>query len=76
MQTTSSGNTPAAKVRRNGIPIYTGTTIKEVTGDGKVERAVTVELDDKWQQVPGTEKAYDVDAVCLAVGLSPLAELA
>ena len=66
----------AAKVRRNGIPIYTSTTVKEVTGDGKVEKAVTVELDDKWQQVPGTEKEYDVDSVCLAVGLSPLAELA
>jgi NADPH-dependent 2,4-dienoyl-CoA reductase/sulfur reductase-like enzyme len=66
----------AAKIRRAGVPIYTSTTIKEVLGEEKVKGVVTVSLNEKWQQVEGTEKQFDADTVCLAVGLSPLTELA
>jgi thioredoxin reductase len=66
----------AAKIRRAGVPIYTSTTIKEVVGEEKVEGVVIVNLDDKWNPIEGTEKNLDVDTVCLAVGLSPLTELA
>ena len=66
----------ASKVRRASVPILTSTTIKEAKGNGKVEKAVIVKLDDKFKQVAGTEKEIDADVICLAVGLSPLAELA
>ncbi len=65
----------ASKVRRLGIPILTGHTIKSAHGTDKVERAIICKLDDKWQHIPGTEQELDVDAICLAVGLSPLVEL-
>lgn len=66
----------AAKIRRAGVPIYTSTTIKEVLGEEKVESVVTVSLDEKWRPLEGSEKEFNVDTVCLAVGLSPLTELA
>jgi thioredoxin reductase len=66
----------ASKLRRNQVPILTSTTIKEATGQGKVERAVTVSLDSEWREIPGTERQWDVDVICLALGLSPLSELA
>ncbi|HHV82969.1 MAG TPA: FAD-dependent oxidoreductase [Tepidanaerobacter syntrophicus] len=66
----------ASKIRRAGVPIYVSTTIKEIIGEEKVEEVVTIELDRNWQQIPGTEKNFEADTVCLAVGLSPLTELA
>jgi thioredoxin reductase len=66
----------AAKIRRAGVPIYTSTAIREVFGQDRVEGVITVGLDDKWKQVEGTLKQFEVDTVCLAVGLSPLTELA
>ncbi|KYO66849.1 NAD(P)/FAD-dependent oxidoreductase [Thermovenabulum gondwanense] len=68
----------ASKVARLGIPILTSYTVKaaypnEMTG--ALERAVIWKVDDKWQPVPGTEKVFNVDVMCIAVGLSPLAEL-
>jgi len=66
----------ASKITRLGIPILTSHTIKEVTGDGKVEVATVGKVDSNYQIVSGTERNFDVDAVCIAVGLSPAAELA
>jgi thioredoxin reductase len=58
------------------VPILTSHTIKEAAGKEKVEKATIVRLDDKFKQIKGTEQKIDVDVICLAVGLSPLAELA
>jgi len=66
----------AAKIRRAGVPIFVSHTVQEVSGDGQVERATIVALDQKFQQQAGTEKTYEVDTVCLAVGLTPLVEAA
>lgn len=65
----------AAKIRRCGIPIYTSTSIKKALGTEYVTGAVTVSLDENWNPIPGTEKEYTVDTICLAVGLSPSVEL-
>lgn len=65
----------ASKVRRLGIPILTRHTIKGAYGTNSVEKAVICQLDDKWQHIAGTEQELAVDAICLAVGLSPLAEI-
>lgn len=66
----------AAKVRRAGVPILTSHTVKKAFGDKKVEGAIIVQLDDRWAQIPGTERTIEVDAICIAVGLQPRTELA
>ena len=65
----------AAKLRRAGVPIQTGWTVKEAYGNGKLEGVILCRLDEKWQQIPGTEVDVPCDTLCLAVGLTPLAEL-
>ena len=66
----------ASKIRRAGIPVLTCHTILEAYGDGQVEGAVIAEIDKSWQPIPGTERKIPCDTICLAVGLSPLTELA
>jgi len=65
----------AAKLRRCSVPILTSHSIKEVFGDGKVEGAVVVRLDENWRPIRGSEVTIDCDTVCLAVGLTPSARL-
>lgn len=66
----------AAKVRRAGVPFYLSHTIKRAFGSEEIEGVEIVELDKKWQPIPGTEKIIEADTVCIAVGLSPITELA
>ncbi|GAB6183732.1 FAD-dependent oxidoreductase [Thermodesulfovibrio hydrogeniphilus] len=65
----------AAKIRRLGIPIYTGHTILRAIGKEHVEKAIIVQLDKKWQPIKGTEKEIKCDFICISVGLSPTIEL-
>ena len=65
----------AAKVRRAGVPFYLSHTIIRAEGTEKVERAVIAKLDN-WDPIPGTEKEFDVDVVCIAAGLRPTSDLA
>jgi len=66
----------ASKIRRAGIPILTRHTILEAYGDGQVEGAKIAQIDENWKPIPGTEQDIACDTICLAVGLSPLTELA
>lgn len=65
----------AAKIRRMGIPILTSHTVKYAHGCDSLEKITICELDDKWQQIPGSEKDFEADVMCIAVGLSPLCEV-
>ncbi|MDF2672701.1 MAG: pyridine nucleotide-disulfide oxidoreductase [Clostridiales bacterium] len=65
----------AAKIRRLGIPILTSHTIKSAYGKDSVERATVVRLDENWKPVEGSERVFNVDVICIAVGLTPLGEL-
>lgn len=65
----------AGKVKRLGIPILTSHTVKEALGSTKVEQAVIVKLDESFSEISGTEKTFDIDLLCIAVGLSPRNEL-
>lgn len=65
----------ASKVARMGVPILTSHTIKAAHGKESVESVTVCEVDSKFQPVPGTEKDFEVDTVCVSVGLSPLSEL-
>ncbi|HAN58754.1 MAG TPA: pyridine nucleotide-disulfide oxidoreductase, partial [Erysipelotrichaceae bacterium] len=65
----------ASKLARTGIPFYLSHTIKEAEGDDHVTGVTIAEVDEHFQFIPGTEKHFDVDTICVAVGLSPMAQL-
>lgn len=65
----------ASKIARMGVPILSGYTVKEVIGKTQVEKAIIAKIDKSWKPIEGTEMTFDVDSVCLSVGLSPLVEL-
>lgn len=65
----------AAKIRRLGVPIKCCHTILEAYGEEQVCGARVARIGPDFQPIPGTEEDVACDAVCLAVGLSPLAEL-
>ncbi len=65
----------AGKVRREGVPFYLSHTILEARGEKEVESVVLAQVEN-FKPVPGTEIEIEADTVCLAVGLTPLAELA
>jgi len=65
----------AAKLRRAGVPILTSTSILEARGKEAVEEATICSLDNNFSPIKGCERTLKIDLVCLAVGLSPLAEL-
>ena len=66
----------AAKVARTGVPFYLSHTIVEAKGEDRVEGAVIAQVDEHFQPIKGTEKELDVDTICIAVGLSPMSQLA
>lgn len=65
----------AAKIKRLGIDIFTSTTIKKAIGIDKVSEVVLINLDNKWNEIKGTETTIKVDGICIAVGLMPLTSL-
>ncbi len=66
----------AAKVARYGVPFYTRHSIIKAEGTDRVTGVTIGEVGPNWKFVPGTEKHFDVDTICLAVGLSPMSQLA
>lgn len=65
----------AAKVARCGVPFYLSHTIISAEGTDCVTGVTIGQVDQNWQIIPGTEKHFDVDTICLAVGLSPMSKL-
>lgn len=65
----------AAKVARCGVPFYLSHTIVSAEGTDCVTGVTIGQVDQNWQIIPGTEKHFDVDTICLAVGLSPMSKL-
>ena len=65
----------AAKLARMGIPFYLSHTIVKADGTDHVTGVTIAEVDERFQFIPGTEKHFDVDTICLAVGLSPMSQL-
>ena len=66
----------ASKVARTGVPFYLSHTVVEAKGGDHVTSAVIAEVDSHFKPIPGTEKELDVDTICIAVGLSPMSQLA
>jgi sarcosine oxidase subunit alpha len=66
----------AAKVRRRGIPILTSHTVVKALGRSRVKGAIVAQIDDSFKPITGTERHFECDVICIAVGLTPTYELA
>ncbi len=66
----------AAKIARMAVPFYLSYTILEARGTDRVQEAVIAKVDSEWKPIPGTETVIEVDTICLAVGLTPMSQLA
>lgn len=65
----------ASKVARTGVSFYLSHTIKQAHGTDCVTGVTIAEVDNRFQFIEGTEKTFDVDTICVAVGLSPMSQL-
>lgn len=65
----------AAKIARCGVPFYLSHTIVKAEGKTEITGVTIAEVDSNFQFIEGTEKHFDVDTICLAVGLSPMSQL-
>lgn len=65
----------AAKLSRCGVPFYIAHVIKEAQGSDRVSGVTICEVDASYKPLPGTEKQFDCDTICIAVGLSPMSQL-
>jgi NADPH-dependent 2,4-dienoyl-CoA reductase/sulfur reductase-like enzyme/Fe-S-cluster-containing hydrogenase component 2 len=66
----------ASKLARTGVKFHTSHTVVKAIGKERVEGAVIAEVDASFSPIAGTEKEIDADTVCIAVGLSPMSQLA
>jgi len=53
------------------IPFRPRTSIKEIVGKHRVEGAVLVSVDEKWNPIPSTEEFYPCDTIIFSIGLVP-----
>lgn len=65
----------AAKLARTGVPFYLSHTILKAEGSDHVEGVVITQVDEKFRPIDGSEKHFDADTICVAVGLSPMSQL-
>jgi len=64
----------ADKLKRLGVPIFTGHTVVSANGEDRVESVTIAHLDENWKIMPATHKTFDVDTVLIAVGLAEVNE--
>lgn len=57
------------------IPLQLRHTVKRILGNGRVEAVEAVQVDEKWNFVPGSEETIPCDMLLLSVGLIPENEL-
>jgi NADPH-dependent 2,4-dienoyl-CoA reductase/sulfur reductase-like enzyme len=70
-----AGYRDLAALRRAGVPALYGHAVIEAQGQGKVERAVVARIDGAGKPVSGSERTFDVDAICAGWGFQPSLEL-
>ncbi|GHV94436.1 pyridine nucleotide-disulfide oxidoreductase [Spirochaetia bacterium] len=66
----------AAKLRRAGVPILVSHTITRAIGENEVQEVEIAALGEQGAVIPDSKQTIAADTVCLAVGLSPMTELA
>ncbi|MEV0084681.1 NAD(P)/FAD-dependent oxidoreductase [Saccharopolyspora sp. NPDC050642] len=58
------------------VPYRTRTAVIAAHGDDRVREVVTSKVDADWRPIPGTQRRFEVDAVCVGHGFVPQLELA
>jgi thioredoxin reductase len=66
----------ASKIRRAGTPILIGHTVVRAIGETQVEAVEIARVDENSRPLAGARRVLEADTICVAVGLSPLTELA
>lgn len=66
----------AATLARHRVPYRFAHAVIEARGADRVREVVTARVRADWSIVPGTERTYEVDAVCVGHGFVPQPELA
>lgn len=67
---------PKGGVKMWGMPIHLRKAVVRINGEEQVESVTICDITAKGEVIPGSEKTIEVDFVCIAGGLYPLAELA
>lgn len=67
---------PKGGVKMWGMPIHIRKAMTQINGEEKVESVTICDITPEGERVPGSEEIIEVDFVCIAGGLYPLAELA
>lgn len=65
-----------AELRRRRTPVLYGHALTRIEGGACAERAVLARIDAEGNLIAGSERAYEVDAVCLGYGFMPTSDLA
>jgi NADPH-dependent 2,4-dienoyl-CoA reductase/sulfur reductase-like enzyme len=73
---TREGLSYLAVLARARVPVLSPAAVVEVAGPGRAEVATVARLDAGGHPRPGTNRHYEVDAVCLGPGFVPSSELA
>ncbi|TVR07569.1 MAG: FAD-binding protein [Salinarimonadaceae bacterium] len=60
-----------ARLAISGVPLRYGHGLREIAGDGKVERVTIGPLSPDWDQTEGASETVEADAVCIGYGLIP-----
>jgi NADPH-dependent 2,4-dienoyl-CoA reductase/sulfur reductase-like enzyme len=60
---------------RARVPWMTPCVLVRIEGRDEVEGATVARADGEWRPIPGTERTFDVDTVCVGYGLVPSIEL-
>jgi NADPH-dependent 2,4-dienoyl-CoA reductase/sulfur reductase-like enzyme/bacterioferritin-associated ferredoxin len=64
-----------ATLLRHRVPLMPRSSVVAVSGGAVAEAATVARLDERGKTIPGTERTFDVDAVCLGFGFLPSNEL-
>ncbi len=64
-----------AALARRRVPFLVKSSVVEIHGEGRVESAAVASVDELGRRVPGTEREFAVDAVCLGYGFVPANEI-
>jgi len=59
------------RLKRAGVQMLRSHALRSIQGEGQVKAAVVGAVDSRGYPVPGTEKTFDVDTVCIGYGLIP-----
>ena len=57
------------------VPLQLSHTVNRIIGNRRVEAVESVQVDERWRPIPGTEETIPCDTLLLSVGLIPENEL-